>query len=126
MSSVVESYRGRSVRVFRVDRDGCLDRLRAGARRLLDLVPDVVEVRLFGSLARGEEHPGSDADLLVVLRGSALPFPDRAPPLHAHLTGIGLGCDLFPYTEAELERLLREGNPLVRAAMAEGVVLARR
>lgn len=31
-------------------------------------------VRLFGSVARGDEHPGSDIDLLVDLEPGARPF----------------------------------------------------
>lgn len=37
---------------------------------------------LFGSLVRGDAVPGSDADLLIVLRAPALPFPDRHLALH--------------------------------------------
>jgi predicted nucleotidyltransferase len=32
--------------------------------------PDVQEIRLFGSRARGEARPGSDLDLLLILKGS--------------------------------------------------------
>ena len=68
MRSVEECYRGRNVRVFRLDRAGVLARLRERARRVLERRADVVEIRLFGSFARGEACPGSDADLFVVLR----------------------------------------------------------
>ena len=68
MQSVEKCYQGRNVRVFRLDRDGVVARLRERARALVERNPDVVEVRLFGSLARGDAHPGSDADLFIVLR----------------------------------------------------------
>jgi predicted nucleotidyltransferase len=101
-------------------------RLAEGARKMLAERAEVVEVRLFGSLARGDARPGSDADLLVVLRETPVPFLDRSPLLSPYLKEAGVGCDIFAYTETELERLRSEGNTLVRAADAEGIFLARR
>jgi predicted nucleotidyltransferase len=39
--------------------------------------PDVREIRLFGSRARGEAQPGSDLDLLLILKGSLTPERER-------------------------------------------------
>jgi Nucleotidyltransferase domain len=77
LRSVEECYRGRNVRVFRLDREGVLARLRGRAQTVLERLADVVEVRLFGSPARGDARPGSDADLFVVLHDGAPPFPER-------------------------------------------------
>ena len=41
--------------------------------------PEIAEIRLFGSLARGTANPYADADLLVVLDATDLPFRDRLP-----------------------------------------------
>lgn len=126
MRSVEESYRGKHVRVFRLDCQAVLARLEDRAHRLLAEEPQVREVWLFGSLARGEAGPGSDADLLVVLETSALPFLDRSALAARHFEGIGVGCDVLAYTRAELESLRREGAALPRRVQAEGRVLARR
>ncbi len=126
LRSVEECYRGSQVRVFRLDRGGVIARLAEGARRMVAERPEVVEVRLFGSLARGEARPGSDADLLIVLLETTVPFLDRSPPLHSYLSEAGVGCDILAYTQTELERLRSEGNALVRAVDAEGILLARR
>ena len=80
----------------------------------------VAELYLFGSLARGEATPRSDADLLLLV-GEAPPFlerPGRYLPLFADL---GFPVDLFVYTPKEAE-----ANPLARRALAEGRVLAER
>jgi hypothetical protein len=124
LQSVDECYRGRNVRVFRLDRDGVVARLRARAHALLDTDPEVVEVRLFGSLARGDAGPGSDADLFIVVRSSAAPFLDRIPPLAAHFSGAGIGCDVIVYTEAERDALLAGGGPFAHAVLDAGVPLA--
>jgi predicted nucleotidyltransferase len=110
LQSVTECYRGRSVRIFRLDRAGTLDRLRERARQLIEQRDDVLEVRLFGSLAHGEAHPGSDADLFVVVRDGAPPFLDRIPDLARRLGGVGIGCDVIAYTESEYQALLAPGE----------------
>jgi predicted nucleotidyltransferase len=123
LRSVIECYRGRDVRIFRLDRDGVLARLRARANRLLREDPNVLEVRLFGSLARGDAHPGSDADLFVVVRDEASSFRDRLPALARYFSGVGVGCDLLVYTQGERARL---AGRFARAVLDEGIVLAAR
>lgn len=123
MRSVVECYRGRDVRVFRLDRDAVVARLRASSERLLAEEPHVVEVRLFGSLARGDAHPGSDADLFVVVQDGAGPFRERIPAIARHFTGVGVGCDVLVYTEGERAQL---AGRFARAVLDEGILLAAR
>ena len=87
-------------------------RLRRAARRLGKAHPEIEAVWLFGSLARAEAVPGSDADILVVLDASALPFAQR--PMHYRLEGCGISVDMLIYTRAEMERMHREGSPFLR------------
>jgi len=112
-----------SVRVWRIDREAILARLLSWAHRLGE-DENVLAVVLFGSLARGDQTPASDADVLIILQDSASPFEDRIP--HFIPTGVGLGVDVFPYTLAETERSLREGWGIAKVALAEGVVLFER
>jgi len=126
LSSVEECYRGRNVRVFRLDRERTLEQLRERAQRLLNERPDVLEVRLFGSLARGTATPGSDADLFIVVGDGAPPFLDRIAGLARHFEGVGIGCDVIAYTESERDALLKSGDRFARTVFGEGLVLARR
>ena len=126
MSAVEECYRGEKVRVFRLDRGAIVDDLRVRARKLIDDRSDVLEVRLFGSLARGDATPGSDADIIVVLGASNEPFLERVASFCAALTGTGIGCDVLPYTVAELADLRQAGNSFLERAWAESVPLAVR
>ena len=126
MQSVEECYRGRNVRVFRLDAAGVIARLRTRAREILERRPDVVEVRLFGSLARGEAHPGSDADLFVVLHDGAPPFLERLAGLARELGGVGVGYDILAFTESESRALRDRADAFARAVFDEGVLLARR
>lgn len=126
MRSVEECYRGRSVRVFRFDREGTLARLRTRARALVAERTDILEVRLFGSLARGTPQPGSDADLFVVVRDGAPPFLDRIPELARAFAGTGVGCDVIAYTESECRALAHRRDRFARAVLDDGILLARR
>ena len=83
--------------------------------------PEIESIYLFGLLAWGDAGPGSDADLLVVVRHAAEPFRDR--PARYHTTGIGVGVDVVAYTREELDVLLETGNEFVRRALREGVRL---
>lgn len=126
MSSVEEFYRGKAVRVFRLDREGSLKRLQDCARDLLKARSDVEEVWLFGSMARNDARPGSDADLLIVLSDSSDGFLDRTPSLARHFDGVGVGCDILAYTESELAQLTNENRRFLEVVHSEGVLLARR
>ena len=77
------------------------------ARRLFAEHPEVEEVVVFGSFAKGTYAPGSDVDILIVLSDSARPFRDRIPELLPGAFPVGL--DLFPYTRAEIASRLSPG-----------------
>jgi predicted nucleotidyltransferase len=112
--------------VFRLDAPALIARLRERAREVLARRPDVVEVRLFGSVARGDAHPGSDADLFVLIHDGAVPFLERLPDLAREFESTGVGCDLIAYTESELHAAQARGDAFIRTIADEGVVLASR
>jgi ribosome modulation factor len=109
-----------SVRVWKVDRAEVLSRLRRWAAGLVTH-PEVLAAVLFGSFARGEATPASDADVLLLLAESSETFRDRLvsyKPL-----GLGVSVEVFPYTVAEARQALIEGWGVVGVALREGVPL---
>jgi predicted nucleotidyltransferase len=68
---------------------------------VLRRLPGVREAWLFGSLAAGQVHAGSDIDLLVVRDTDEL-FPDRLVTLVRELEPK-VRVDVFVYTPAEFE-----------------------
>lgn len=70
--------------------------------------------------------PGTDADLWLVLADSPVRFLDRTAEYARFFSGLGVGCDVFPYTRAELATLQRDGNAFPKTAWREREVLARR
>jgi predicted nucleotidyltransferase len=113
-----------SVRVRSLDREAALAALRALAVRLGGERPEIAEIRLFGSLARGTRNPYADADVLVVIDATDVPFRDRLPrykPL-----GSPVPMDLTVCTREELERELADGNRFVTRMVEESIVLYAR
>ncbi|MCJ7443667.1 MAG: nucleotidyltransferase domain-containing protein [Methanotrichaceae archaeon] len=74
-------------------------------------------VLLFGSMARGDQHSGSDIDLIVV-RETDKKFLDR---LDEFYDDAQEAMDVLVYTPEEFESM--RNRPFVKKALAEGMVL---
>lgn len=109
-----------SVTIYWLDREGARQAFREASERLVQARPEVYAVYLFGSLARNQATPRSDADLLILLRQSARPcWKDRYLDYAPYFEEVGMPFDLFCYTLAEAPSV-----PLVRSALREAVRLA--
>jgi uncharacterized protein len=82
----------------------------AYAARLLAR-PEVDEVVVFGSFERDTYAPGSDLDVLVVLRELPLSIRDRAGEYRP--VRFPVPVDLFAFTRSELEA--RQASPMTQA-----------
>jgi len=83
------------------------------------------KIILFGSRARGNARPDSDADLLVVMRlnGSRHRLVTR---MRVCVSGIGLPKDIVLVTPREFELYKNVPGTIVYPAMREGKVLYER
>jgi predicted nucleotidyltransferase len=70
-------------------------------RRIVD-VAQPEKVILFGSRARGDAHPGSDYDLLVI-KQSDEPRYRRSAPLYVALADLPVEVEVMVYTPQEVE-----------------------
>lgn len=113
-----------SVRVRSPDWNLVFSRLEAWARALVDSDPRVLGVLLYGSLARGNHAPGSDADLLIVVDRS--PFPARFRAQHLPRLRLPVCHEELVYTEDEMRQLGADGNHFLHRALREGRWLACR
>jgi predicted nucleotidyltransferase len=104
-----------------LDHAGVMRRLRAYAVRELGSRPEVREVILIGSLARGDWSARSDADVVVVVDDTDRPFAQRAPE-YVPGSHPGIPVDIFVYTHRERETW----RPRFRAEVERGVILHRR
>jgi predicted nucleotidyltransferase len=96
-----------------------------------DLVRRIAErfspdkIILFGSRARGDAHPDSDIDLLVLFSEVADPNK-RAAELYASLADFTRPMDIVVSTSARFERYRNVVNTVYWPASREGKVLYER
>jgi len=94
---------------------------------MLRAFDEVEEVILFGSIARGDYGIYSDADVLVILDSSPYRrYFDRIPKYASMFVKFDIPVEVFPYTRAELDRMLKNGNLFIASMLEEGVSLSRR
>ncbi|MBI4330005.1 MAG: nucleotidyltransferase domain-containing protein [Chloroflexi bacterium] len=117
---MLKQYYG-SVKVTWLDRAQVIKSVKDAVHGLVRRHPEIVKVVLFGSLARGEAVPGSDADLLVILSEDGRTFRERMPDYMIATKEVGV--DVFPYTVAELTKMEADGNRFIKSALAEGVII---
>ncbi|MBI4321246.1 MAG: nucleotidyltransferase domain-containing protein [Chloroflexi bacterium] len=101
-----------------------MSKLTECASKVVDENPSVKKVLLFGSLARGDYTPHSDADVIVILYEDDRRIVDRIPEFLKAFLPAPVPVDVFPYTEAELDRMLQQGNSFIQRAMREALTLA--
>lgn len=79
-------------------------------------------VILFGSRARGDAHPESDLDLLVVAE-DARPRAARASELYGVLSDIPIPMDILVYQPSEIIEWSNVPQAFVTTAVREGALL---
>lgn len=77
---------------------------------------------LFGSRARGDHHPESDYDLIIVLE-TPLGRGERDRPIRESLAAAAGRIDVIVYTPAEFEISRRDVGALAYAGEVEGRIL---
>lgn len=90
-------------------------------RRILAVAP-AKQVILFGSAARGEMHPDSDIDLLVVVP-SGLHRRKTAQKIYRNFIGVGFAADIIVVTEDDVRRYRNDPGMVIGSAVDEGRVL---
>lgn len=118
MQSKTPKKSSHTVRVFSLDRARTIRQVRKAMKKAQAKHSEIERVVLFGSLSRGDAVPGSDADILLVLRESSLPFHDRSVYYMPECAGIGV--DIFAYTRAEIEEMINSKNTFILRALKEG------
>jgi hypothetical protein len=81
------------------------------------------EVRMFGSSARGDDHPDSDLDLLVILADGSDPWADRAlmdDILWRHTLSSGIVVSALPVS---IDDVASTTKPALKRAVDEGVAV---
>ena len=77
---------------------------------------------LFGSAARGELEPDSDADFLIIKKETPLYGADRIRQL-SQMIDRNIPVDLLIYRPEEFEQRLQMGDPFLKTIIKEGKIL---
>ena len=83
------------------------------------------KIILFGSFARGDAGPDSDADLLVVMPVAG-PRRKLETDIEREICGMGMPKDVLVVTAEEVERDRDQVGTVIRPALREGKVLYER
>lgn len=112
--------------VTSVDREALLAELERSAERLGREAPEVEEVDLFGSFARGDYTPESDVDLLVVVTRTEVPFLERPDPYRDFFSEYPLDVNVVVYSRSEVDQFRQEESGFLSRVSAEALPLFRR
>ena len=83
------------------------------------------KIILFGSLATGRIREDSDIDLLIIKETSKRPL-ERTMDVTAMLNYPRVAMDIFVYTPAELDYLIKQGSQFIAEILEQGKVLYER
>lgn len=91
-----------SVKAFYLDRNKLIQELQKAAGEAMLLFPEIQEIRLVGSVARGEQTGLSDVDLFIVVDNSEENAIERTKPYYRFFSDkIRLSLDIFTALKGE-------------------------
>lgn len=114
--SAVQEISLDSVRIFWLDYPLITERLKEILEKFKDY-PEILEVWVFGSFAQLKAVPGSDIDLLLVMKESEKRLIDRIERYQDMFSDMGMSVDVFPYTIQESDL------PFVQNAKRTGICI---
>jgi predicted nucleotidyltransferase len=112
-----------SVKIISLDPNRLLKQVRDAVGQIRANHPEVAEVRLFGSLARGDATGVSDVDLLIVLSDTDEKDPHRRILTYLPYFALDRGVDLLVLTQGEIDRRLGDNDRWLGRVWAESVAL---
>lgn len=82
----------------------------------------MLDIRLFGSIAKSTHTGCSDIDIIIVLSSSPEDIFHRTARLKKYFI-LPIPVDLLVYTKAEIDQMLNDNNHFISNIMTEGVAL---
>lgn len=112
-----------SVRTISIDREALLSALREIAGQIYTDHPAVKSVRVFGSVARGDQVGTSDVDVLIILPGDEPVFLLEQIRRFYPYFDLPVGVDLLVYSEGQLAHRLQAQDPFMTRLWQESEAL---
>jgi predicted nucleotidyltransferase len=112
-----------SVKVRFLDKEAVIDKLKNITAKLCKEDDNIQGMYLFGSLVKDSYKPGSDADILVILKENKKPMPARMQEYLRFFLSAPVPVDVFVYTAKELDDMKSHGNRFISKITAEAMKL---
>lgn len=89
---------------------------------LVNKVPTIQKIILFGSYSRKEVHYGSDVDLLIIVKKR---ISNDFEVIYGALFDISLDYEWSPLliTEKDFRERIKEGFPFIKAIINDGIIM---
>lgn len=102
-----------SAKLIYLNRDEVINELKRIAIKIKsDEKENLVDIILFGSIAKGTHTGTSDVDIVIILKECNLNLFERIRKFLKYFD-INIGVDLLVYTKKEFEKMKDEKNPLI-------------
>jgi predicted nucleotidyltransferase len=85
---------------------------------------NLLDIILFGSLAKGDFTGLSDLDIAIILKNSDLNFIERIKKYIKYFD-IEIPVDIFVYTISEVEKMKKEKNYFITEIINNGISLIK-
>ncbi|MBA7515278.1 hypothetical protein ES705_07317 [subsurface metagenome] len=119
MQSFVVEESLNSVKAFWLEQEKLVEETYKVARGIGKEDENILKIILFGSIAEKRGVPGSDADILIILKRDDKPFMDRIAEWSKKFS-LDFPVEIFPYAEKELN------NPIALEAVKKVITLFER
>ena len=87
---------------------------------------NILGIYLFGSLCEKTYMPGSDADILIILRKDPRRIINRTTKYLKCFLNASVAVDIFPYTKNEFDKMMLEGNVFINHIWGKKIILVER
>lgn len=114
-----------SAKLIYLNRDEVINELKRIALKIKsDEKENLVDIILFGSIAKGTHTGTSDVDIVIILKECNLNLFERIRKFLKYFD-IEVGIDLLVYTENEFEKMKEEKNPLILEIITSGISILK-
>ena len=115
---VVKSFG--SVKVISIDKKELMEKLKKIKDTIKREETEVIDIRIFGSIAKNEETGVSDLDILIILKKSKETPLKRVLKYRKHFK-LGIPVDILVYTEDEIRKMVKEDNFFIKNILKESI-----
>ena len=111
-----------SVKLISIDKEELFRVLNETAIKIKEENSEVIDIRLFGSIAKKEDTGKSDVDIIIIVSGSSADIFHRSLKFRRYFD-IEVAVDILVYTEQEVDQMLKEGNNFIKNILNESISL---